>query len=195
MTDALPPYPGAPEPRPERPASLARRLVPAVVILGAAGGLLVALDHPGGAADTAAGTDEAALPVDPSTAPTTVAPAPATTAPATGGSGTSRSSTTTVPATPTCSGTTTDVTGSTVQTKYGPMQVQAAVDADGTVCEVTALQTPANDRKSVSINQRAVPTLTQRALAAGGTDFSGVSGATITSNAYKRSLQAILDQQ
>ncbi len=192
MTDALPPYPGAPEPPPQRPASLARRLVPAVVILGAAGGLLVALDHPGDPA--AAGTDDAALPLDPST---TVAPAPTTTAPSTGGSGSSssRSTTTTVPATPTCSGTTTQVAGSTVQTKYGPMQVQATVDADGTLCAVTALQTPANDRKSQSISQRAVPTLTQRALAAGGTDFSGVSGATYTSNAYKKSLQAILDQR
>jgi uncharacterized protein with FMN-binding domain len=47
----------------------------------------------------------------------------------------------------------------------------------------------------VSINQRAVPTLDQRALAAGGTNFSGVSGATYTTNAYKKSLQAILDQR
>ncbi len=193
MTDARPPYPGTPEPPPARPASLARRLVPAVVILGAAGGLLVALDHPGSTADAAAGTDGSGLPADGVTTPTTVAPAPTT--PSTAGSGASRSTTSTVPVTPTCSGATTEVTGSTVQTKYGPMQVQATLDADGTICGVTALQTPAKDRKSVSINQRAVPTLTQRALAAGGTDFSGVSGATITSNAYKKSLQAILDQQ
>ena len=193
MTDARPPYPGTPGLPPERPASLARRLVPAVVILGAAGGLLVALDHPGGTADAAAGTDGSGLPVDGVTTPTTVAPAPTT--PSTAGSGGSRSTTSTVPTTPTCSGVTTDVTGSTVRTKYGPMQVQATLATDGTICGVTTLQTPANDRKSVSINQRAVPTLNQRALAAGGTDFSGVSGATYTSNAYKSSLQAILDQQ
>lgn len=191
MTDAFPPYTEPPVPRGERPVSLARRIVPAVVILGAAGGLLVALDHPG-STEAASSTDESALPAVPSTpAPAT---APSTTAPSSGSGGT-RPTTTTVPATPSCSGTTTQVTGSTTQTKYGPVQVQATLDADGTVCALTALQTPSTDRKSQSINQRAVPTLTQRALSAGGTNFSGVSGATITSNAYKKSLQSILDQR
>ncbi len=163
--------------------------MPAALILGAAGGLLVALDHPGSSADAAVGVDDGtalgAGVTTPSTTPSV------TTAPS---ASSSPSTTTTVPATPTCSGTTSTVTGSTVQTKYGPVQVQATVDAAGDLCTVTAIRTPDDERKSVSINQRAVPTLVQRTLAAGGTDFSGVSGATITSNAYKSSLQSILDQ-
>ena len=50
-----------------------------MVILGAAGGLLVALDHPGGPADAAAGTDEAALPARPLDRPDHGRPAPTTT--------------------------------------------------------------------------------------------------------------------
>ena len=38
-----------------------------------------------------------------------------------------------------------------------------------------------------------MPQLDQRAVAAGGTSFNGISGATITSNAYKKSLQSALD--
>jgi uncharacterized protein with FMN-binding domain len=198
VTDALPPYPTPPEPRRERPVSLARRVVPAVVILGTAGALLVALDHPGGS--TGAGsdtrTDEAALPLDPATSAPSATVAPSTTiAPSAGGAGAARSTTTTVPATPTCSGTTSTVTGSTTQTRYGPVQVQATVDGSGKLCTITALQTPSTDRRSIAINQRAVPTLTQKALAAGNATFSGVSGATYTSNAYKKSLQSILDQK
>jgi uncharacterized protein with FMN-binding domain len=194
VSDGLPPYPTPPQPPPdpdrrERPASLARRVVPAVAILGAAGGLLVLLDHPGGG-EAAAGTgpDTALAPGATSTPSTAASP---TTVPSGGGSS-SRSTTTTVPATPTCTGTT--VTGDSVTTRYGPVQVQITVDPSGKVCAADAVASPNGDRKSQSINARAVPQLDQKAVAAGSASFNGVSGATITSNAYKKSLQSALDK-
>ena len=96
---------------------------------------------------------------------------------------------TTVPATPTC----TTYNGPTVSTKWGPVQVQASVAVDGTICWSDAIVTPDSKNKSVQINDRAVPVLNDRAVAAQGTAFDGVSGATITANAYKQSLQAIID--
>jgi uncharacterized protein with FMN-binding domain len=164
-------------------------VVPAVAILGAAGGLLVLLDHPG-SGEAAAGTgSDAALAPGAATTPSTT---PTPSAAPSSGSSSSRSTTTTVPATPTCAGTT--VTGDSTSTRYGPVQVQITVDASGKVCAADAVAAPGNDRKSQSINARAVPQLDQKAVAAGSASFNGVSGATITSNAYKASLQSALDK-
>jgi uncharacterized protein with FMN-binding domain len=63
----------------------------------------------------------------------------------------------------------------------------------GALTNVDALQTPDSHRKSVSINQRATPVLRQEALKAQSADINAVSGATITSEAYRESLQAALD--
>lgn len=190
MTDALPPYP-APDPTPsdrgrrDRPASLARRVLPAVAALGAAGGLLAALDRPD---DSGVPTD-----VDEELAPDTTTPSGgSTTTTVPGSAGSSSRSTTTVPATPTCTGTT--VIGDSASTRYGPVQVQITLDSSGELCNVDAVAYPDDDRKSQSINARAVPQLDQRAVAAGSTSFNGISGATITSNAYKKSLQSALDK-
>lgn len=189
MTDALPPYP-TPGPPPsdrgrrDRPASLARRVLPAVAVLGAAGGLLAALDRPG---DSGAATD-----VDEELAPDTTTPSGGSTTTTVPGSAGSSSRSTTVPATPTCTGTT--VIGDSASTRYGPVQVQITLDPSGELCNVDAVAYPDDDRKSQSINARAVPQLDQRAVAAGSTSFNGISGATITSNAYKKSLQSALDK-
>ena len=51
----------------------------------------------------------------------------------------------------------------------------------------------ADDRKSVSINERALPTLIQEALTAQSADVDTVSGATYTSNSYRDSLQSAID--
>lgn len=201
---------GGARPARGRPASLARRALPAVALVGVGAGLLALLDHP-----TAPASDEESLAVDdpvgaasagPSTsAPSTTAPSsaspstPTTTAGrSTSPTTTSRPSTTapstTVPATPTsCDGPT--VTGSSVSTRYGPVQVQATFTASGQLCDVEPLAWPQNDSKSKSINQRALPTLESRAVAANGASFNAVSGATVTTNAYKRSLQSALDQR
>jgi uncharacterized protein with FMN-binding domain len=66
--------------------------------------------------------------------------------------------------------------------------------ADGTVCAVQALTYPDGDRKSQMINSMAIPTLDAQA-AEQGVEFDGVSGATYTTEAYRESMQSILDQR
>ena len=109
------------------------------------------------------------------------APAPAPVAPRTNSA----------PTTADCSAA--EQTGPIVRTEWGPVQVAAKVQS-GRVCAVRVIQYPDGDRKSVSINARAIPALEQRVLVAGDASFDGVSGATVTSDGYRRSLQAILDQ-
>ncbi len=96
-----------------------------------------------------------------------------------------------MPAAPSCNGA---IDGPIVDTRWGPVQVSASVSADGTlICTVNAPITPTDHRKSVRINDRAVPLLNDFAMFTQGAVFDSVSGATITSRAYKQSLQAILD--
>jgi uncharacterized protein with FMN-binding domain len=85
------------------------------------------------------------------------------------------------------------IAGPVVNTRWGPVQVKATLRADGTVCEVTTLATPNSHRRSVQINNRATPILHDRVVSAGDTSFQSVSGATVTSNGYRASLQSILD--
>ncbi len=84
-----------------------------------------------------------------------------------------------------------EVTGDSVMTQWGPVQVSATV-AGGRVCEVHAVDWPANDRKSQMINSYAIPELDASATQS-GMAFDYVSGATYTSQAYGASLQSILD--
>ena len=85
------------------------------------------------------------------------------------------------------------VTGSTVQTRFGPVQVQLTISG-GSIVDVTALQVPSGDRRSWQISQYAEPILRSEALQAQSASIDLVSGATYTSDAYTRSLQAALDQ-
>jgi len=82
--------------------------------------------------------------------------------------------------------------GPVVNTRFGPVQVQITV-LDGRLADVAALQLPSGDRRSSSISSRAEPTLRSQALTAQSASIDGVSGATYTSIAYARSLQAALD--
>lgn len=83
--------------------------------------------------------------------------------------------------------------GDSVQTKYGPVQVQAQIQ-DGTLVAVAVVQYPDSDGKSVRINQRALPELQSEALTAQSAQVDTVSGATYTSNAYVHSLQSAIDE-
>lgn len=113
----------------------------------------------------------------PTTTPPTTAPVPPTTA---------------APASPAaCTGS--ERQGPVVSTRWGPVQVVAVVSAQGHICSVNAVQTPSDHFRSVNINQRAVPVLNQLVLAAQSAKIDNVSGATVTTNAYRQSLQAILD--
>lgn len=84
-------------------------------------------------------------------------------------------------------------TGETVQTRWGPVQVQAVVASDGTICSSEAVVYPTGDGESIAINSQALP-LIERAVAQQGVAFDSVSGATITSEGYRASLQSVLDQ-
>ncbi len=84
-------------------------------------------------------------------------------------------------------------TGTSVQTRFGPVQVQITV-ANGSITDVTALQLTDKDQRSVSISNRAAPVLRQEVLAAQSANVQGVSGATYTSDGYLSSLQSALDQ-
>ena len=85
------------------------------------------------------------------------------------------------------------VDGAVFQNKWGDVQVEVTFAADGKIAEVTTLKTPYVDNKSVRINQRAVPRLNSEALTVQNADVDTVSGATYTSNDYRRSLQSAID--
>ena len=85
------------------------------------------------------------------------------------------------------------VNGDTFSNRFGDVQVQATVAPDGTLTSVTTLQTPDGDGKSVRINDIAVPTLNSEALSVQSANVDTVSGATYTSNDYRRSLQSAID--
>ncbi len=85
------------------------------------------------------------------------------------------------------------VNGDMFENRYGPVQVRVTFGADGSITHVDAIQAPSGDRRSVSINEQAVPLLDQEAVAAQNADLHTVSGATYTSRDYERSLQAAID--
>ncbi len=121
-----------------------------------------------------------------------VAPAGIVSVPSSGATGTASGSpsTTTEPA---VDPTPIVVNGDSYTNRFGTVQVQVSFATDGTITEVSTLQTPDGDRKSVSINDRAVPTLNAEALVAQSADVDTVSGATYTSLDYQRSLQSAID--
>lgn len=82
--------------------------------------------------------------------------------------------------------------GSVAQTRWGPVQVGITVSG-GKVTDVTVPVYPTDNHRDQEINGYALPVLRQEALAAQSADIDAVSGATVTSDGYKRSLQAALD--
>ncbi|MGW2644532.1 FMN-binding protein [Streptomyces sp. NPDC001393] len=84
------------------------------------------------------------------------------------------------------------VTGDATQTQYGTVQVRLTV-AGGRITRAEAVQAPKgglSDQKTAM----AVPKLNQEAVAAQSAQIDAVSGATYTSNGYKKSLQSALDR-
>ncbi|MFI5964280.1 FMN-binding protein [Streptomyces asoensis] len=84
------------------------------------------------------------------------------------------------------------VTGAVAQTQYGPVQVRITV-AGKKITKAEAVQAPkggTSDQKTAL----SIPKLNQEAVAAGSADIDSVSGATYTSEGYKKSLQSALDQ-
>ncbi|MEU5692412.1 FMN-binding protein [Actinosynnema sp. NPDC020468] len=84
-------------------------------------------------------------------------------------------------------------TGASADTRWGPVQVRITVDG-GKVTDVQVVVYPDENPKDRDINARALPILVREALAAQNADIDVVSGATVTSDGYTRSLQSALDQ-
>ncbi|MDF3146894.1 MULTISPECIES: FMN-binding protein [unclassified Streptomyces] len=79
------------------------------------------------------------------------------------------------------------VDGSTVNTDKGPVQVQVTFEGDK-IASVKMLQQPNHPQTTA-----AVPKLIAETLQAQSADIDTVSGATITSDGYRESLQAAID--
>ena len=203
--------------------SLGRRLMPAVAMTAAASGLVALLDRPpSGSAgnvigDSAASPDEAPPivqsepPVVSSTLPAVVAPgsdndgleddsgdddggAPVVTnqpAPPSAPTTAAPPETITPAVNGSCEGQTVD--GPSVSTRWGSVQVEAVVSSSGQICNVAAIRSPHSHRRSVQINQEALPILHDRVMNAQSATIRNVSGATVTTEGYVKSLQAILD--
>lgn len=163
----------------------------------------------GAAAASSAGAtpvSAASVPAQTATAGTTAAPAGTTAAPA-GPPATSAAAGATTRATTPAAPATTAVapaaatgaglaagtwTGAASSTRWGPVQVAVTVAA-GRISAVNVLQFPNRDNKSVSINNRALPTLVSETMTAQSARVDSVSGATYTSASYRASLQSALD--
>ena len=83
-------------------------------------------------------------------------------------------------------------TGSVAQTRWGPVQVSITVSG-GKITDVAVPTYPDNNGRDVEINSQALPILRQKTLAKQSADIDAVSGATVTSDGYKESLQSALD--
>lgn len=84
-------------------------------------------------------------------------------------------------------------TGSSVDTRFGSVQVQVVV-ASGKITDVKALHLTDNGGRSVQISNYAAPILRSEVLSSQSARVSSVGGATYTSDAYLTSLQSALDQ-
>jgi uncharacterized protein with FMN-binding domain len=90
------------------------------------------------------------------------------------------------------SGGTQTYAGAVETTQYGNVQVSITVKG-GQVTEVSAVQLPQSDSRSVAISSQAEPILRDQALAAQtAAGIDGVSGATYTSTGYEASLETAL---
>jgi uncharacterized protein with FMN-binding domain len=84
------------------------------------------------------------------------------------------------------------VTGSLVQTLFGPVQVKVTLSR-GHITAIQALQLPHDFALSQQISAYAGPLLRNEALRAQSARIDVISGATYTSQGYRQSLQAALD--
>jgi uncharacterized protein with FMN-binding domain len=87
----------------------------------------------------------------------------------------------------------TPVTGPTVETLFGPVQVEIALSG-GKILDVQALQLPSDRSRSARISQYSAPILRSEAIQAQSARVDIVSGATYTSRAYAQSLASALKQ-
>ena len=85
------------------------------------------------------------------------------------------------------------VTGDTVQTQWGPVQVEVSVTGTD-ITGVSVLQYPTATAPTTQINGYALPILVDETMSAQSAHIDMVSGATYTSTGYLQSLQSALDR-
>lgn len=83
--------------------------------------------------------------------------------------------------------------GTPADAYYGTVQIQAVI-ANGALADVQFLQYPSDRDTSRYINGQAIPLLFREAIQAQSAQVDGVSGATFTSQAFKKSLASALAQ-
>lgn len=83
--------------------------------------------------------------------------------------------------------------GDTVQTRYGPMQIEVVIK-NGKIDSAIALQQPNGDRTSQQINAQVIPMLNNAIVQYQTLNFGNVSRATFSTNGYKESAQSALDK-
>lgn len=125
------------------------------------------------------GGSSAAAPVE-----GTTAPSPAPTAPSSSAAGSSGAAGSAAART---------VTGAAADTRWGPVRVQVTVQGRR-ITAVRVVDQPDGNRRDQQSNARALPVLVRETLSAQSADIDMVSGATVTSDGYVRSLQSALDQ-
>jgi uncharacterized protein with FMN-binding domain len=109
-----------------------------------------------------------------------------------GGDGADEGTTDTPSPSPSSSSTVT-VTGDVASTQWGPVQVQLTLQG-GKITDVNVAQYPNGNHRDVEINDYALPILIDETKQAQSAQIDMVSGATVTSDGYIRSLQSALDQ-
>ncbi|NYG05866.1 uncharacterized protein with FMN-binding domain [Phycicoccus badiiscoriae] len=84
-------------------------------------------------------------------------------------------------------------TGDTVQTRWGPVQVQITVK-NGKITASQAVVYPSGNGRDEEINSVALPILSQEVVQHQSANIDMVSGATVTSDGYLSSLQSAIDK-
>lgn len=84
-------------------------------------------------------------------------------------------------------------TGDAVDTRWGVVQVEITVE-QGEITRSQAVRYPQDNPRDQEINSYALPVLAQEVTAAQSANIDAVSGATVTSDGYIRSLQSAIDQ-
>ena len=84
------------------------------------------------------------------------------------------------------------VNGESAGTRYGPVQVKVTIRGSR-IASVTAITAPSSGDRDRAISAFALPQLAREAVSAQSAHIDTVSGATFTSDGYRRSLQSALD--
>jgi uncharacterized protein with FMN-binding domain len=84
-------------------------------------------------------------------------------------------------------------TGEVADTRWGPVRVRITVQG-GKITTSEAVQYPDENRRDTQINGEALPILGQQAVQEQSASIDTVSGATVTSDGYRQSLQSAIDQ-